>query len=79
MNSDIKQYKECKTAKESFNFWQNNLYSNLLSGSLNRITITVKQISKFNDNICEPYSRGRGLCEKQGEHSWFNHASDYAY
>lgn len=65
---------EPKTAQEAFDRWRENLSAKHTLAFGKRIE--VKYISKFDDNVCPPNSRGRQECERVGFHSWFHHASD---
>ena len=65
---------EPKTEQEAFMRWANRIQSELLSMPGYGRKIEIKYIDKIN---CT--GRGRTICERQGEHSWFNHSMDKAY
>lgn len=70
---------EPKTALELFENWKNSQISRYISGSTFSKKIEIRQIEKLDPAVCPPDSRGRVICERNGEHSWFSHAMDKAY
>lgn len=66
-----------KTELESWRRWLNRMQSELLTMPHSRSKkIDVKYVDKLPSH-CDGY--GRRQCEKDGEHSWFNHAMDTYY
>ena len=68
-----------KTQLEDFERWMNNTISKMTTDFHVGKKIEVKYIEKLDDKLCPPSSRGRVICERNGEHSWFSHAMDGAY